>query len=156
MSWQQAVERGVHALGYEMVDAERSAGGLLRVFIDRVTGRTYEAGPGEAVTVDDCERVTRHLQYALDVDGVDYTRLEVSSPGLDRPLTRPAHFQRVQGQTVAIELVEATEGRRRFKGRLLAAGDTHVELDQDGSAVRIAYTEIERSHLVYDPVGGRR
>src|SRR5688572_10494551 len=90
VAWQQAIDRAVGALGYEMVDAERSAGGLLRVTIDRVPGRSYETGPGYAITVEDCERVTRHLLYALDVDGVDYARLEVSSPGLDRPLKKPA------------------------------------------------------------------
>ena len=70
--WQTSVERTVTGLGYELVDVERSAGGLLRVFIDRVPGRTYDTGAGEFVTVDDCERVTRQLQYVLEVDGVDY------------------------------------------------------------------------------------
>ena len=94
ISWQDAIARTVGAMGYELVDAERSAGGLLRVFIDRVAGRSYETGAGEAVTVDDCELVTRQLLYALDVDGVEYARLEVSSPGLDRPLRKPADWQR--------------------------------------------------------------
>ena len=99
MNWQTSVERTVTALGYEVVDCERSSHGLLRVFIDRVPGQVYpgsEAGGegAEFVTVDDCERVTRQLQYALEVDGCDYARLEVSSPGLDRPLKKPADFVR--------------------------------------------------------------
>jgi ribosome maturation factor RimP len=118
MSWQEAVERGVHALGYEMVDVERSAGGLLRVFIDRIAGRTYESGAGDAVTVDDCERVTRHLQYALEVDGVDYARLEVSSPGLDRPLRKPADWQRFAGSQVELTLRAPFQGRKHWRGQL--------------------------------------
>jgi ribosome maturation factor RimP len=118
MSWQEAVERGVHALGYELVDVERSAGGLLRVFIDRIAGRTYESGAGDAVTVDDCERVTRHLQYALEVDGVDYARLEVSSPGLDRPLRKPADWQRFAGSQVELTLRAPFQGRKHWRGQL--------------------------------------
>jgi len=117
-SWQEAVERGVQALGYELVDVERSAGGLLRVFIDRVPGRTYEAGPGDAVTVDDCERVTRHLLYALEVDGVDYARLEVSSPGVDRPLRKPADWQRFAGREVDLTLRSPFQGRKHWRGQL--------------------------------------
>jgi ribosome maturation factor RimP len=120
LSWQQAIDRAVGALGYEMVDAERLAGGLLRVTIDRVPGRSYEAGPGDAVTVEDCERVTRQLQYALDVDGVDYARLEVSSPGLDRPLRKPADWNRFTGSEVDLTLRTPFQGRKRWRGVLQA------------------------------------
>jgi ribosome maturation factor RimP len=120
MSWQEAVERGVQALGYELVDVERSAGGLLRVFIDRVAGCSYDGGPGDAVTVDDCERVTRHLQYALDVDGIDYARLEVSSPGLDRPLRKPADWERFAGSEIDLTLRSAFQGRKHWRGQLQA------------------------------------
>lgn len=118
VSWQQAIDRAVGALGYEMVDAERSAGGLLRVTIDRVPGRSYETGPGDAITVEDCERVTRQLQYALDVDGVDYARLEVSSPGLDRPLRKPADWDRFAGSEVDLTLRTPFQGRKRWRGVL--------------------------------------
>ena len=90
MSWQGAIERTVTGMGYDVVDTERSAGGLLRVYIDRVPGRAYETGAGDAVTVEDCEVVTRQLQYVLEVEAVDYARGEVSSRGLDRPLRKPA------------------------------------------------------------------
>ena len=89
-SWQSAVERTVTGLGYELVDTERSAGGLLRVYIDRVAGDPN----GEFITVDDCEKVTRQLQHVLEVENCVYSRLEVSSPGLDRPLKKPADFAR--------------------------------------------------------------
>jgi len=118
MQWQEAIERTVGAMGYELVDAERSAGGLLRVFIDRVAGRSYDTGEGQAVTVDDCERVTRQLQYALDVDGVEYARLEVSSPGLDRPLRKPADWQRFAGNEVDLTLRAPFQGRKRWRGLL--------------------------------------
>ena len=120
MDWRQAVERTVSALGYDVVDVERSAGGLLRVFIDRIPGRRYASGDGEAVTVDDCEQVTRQLQFALPVDGVDYQRLEVSSPGLDRPLRKPADWQRFAGSEVDLTLRTPFQGRRRWRGRLAA------------------------------------
>ncbi|MCC7459370.1 MAG: ribosome maturation factor RimP [Nitrospira sp.] len=119
-TWQQAIERTVGAMGYELVDVERSALGLLRVFIDRVPGNAYETGAGEAVTVDDCERVTRQLQYALEVDGIDYARLEVSSPGLDRPLRKPADWQRFAGHAVDLTLRAPFQGRKHWRGRLQA------------------------------------
>ena len=118
VSWQQAIGRAVGALGYELVDAERSTGGLLRVTIDRVPGQSYETGPGEAVTVHDCERVTRQLQYALEVDGVDYARLEVSSPGLDRPLKKPSDWDRFAGSEIDLTLRTPFQGRKRWRGVL--------------------------------------
>ena len=153
LSWQQAIERGVQALGYELVDVERSTGGLLRVFIDRVAGRSYEAGPGDAVTVDDCERVTRHLQYALEVDGVDYARLEVSSPGLDRPLRKPADWQRFAGSEVDVTLRAPFQGRRHWRGHLQARdAGWRLVLPRDGSnpteALDFDLNEVREARLV--------
>ena len=105
----------------ELVDVERSAGGLLRVYIDRIPGRAYPTGDHEFVTVEDCEAVTRQLQYVLEVENVDYARLEVSSPGLDRPLKRPEHYARFAGQQVEITLKLPFQGRKRFQGVLHAA-----------------------------------
>ena len=124
MSWQQALERTVTGLGYELVDVERAAGGLLRVTIDRLPGQVYGTGPGEAVVVEDCEIVTRQLQFLLEVEAVDYGRLEVSSPGLDRPLKKPADWQRFIGFEVEVTLVEPFQSRRKWRGELAAgAGD---------------------------------
>jgi ribosome maturation factor RimP len=114
MNLQAIVERAVTALGYDLVEVERSARGLLRVTIDHAHGH----GAGEAVTVDDCEKVTRHLQYVLDVEGLDYQRLEVSSPGLDRPLHGAADYRRFAGQPVQLTLREPFQGRKRFVGTL--------------------------------------
>jgi ribosome maturation factor RimP len=123
MNWQAAVERTVTGMGYELVDVERSAGGLLRAYIDRLPGQAYETGPGEVVTVDDCELVTRQLQYALEVEAVDYARLEVSSPGLDRPLKSVADYQRFAGNEVEVTLREAFQNRKKWRGTLQQRAD---------------------------------
>lgn len=120
MSWQQALERTVTGLGYDLVDVERSAGGLLRVTIDRLPGQAYSTGPGEFVLVEDCEIVTRQLQYVFEVEAVDYDRLEVSSPGLDRPLKKPADWRRFVGAEVEVTLRDAFQGRKKWRGVLLA------------------------------------
>ncbi len=120
MGWQDAVQRTVTGMGYDLVDLERSAGGLLRVTIDRLPGNAYATGPGEFVLVEDCELLTRQLQLLLEVEAVDYARLEVSSPGLDRPLKKPADWQRFCGSEVEITLREAFQGRRKWRGSLLA------------------------------------
>ncbi len=115
--WREAIERTVVGLHYELVDVERAARGLLRVTIDRLPGHAYPV-ESEFVIVEDCELVTRQLQYSLEVDGVDYARLEVSSPGLDRPLKREADFARFAGHAISVTLKEPFEGRKAFKGVL--------------------------------------
>jgi ribosome maturation factor RimP len=129
MALQDIVEQTVAGLGYELVEIERSAGGLLRVTIDQ----KWQPGVAEQfVNVEDCERVTRQLQYALEVEGVDYKRLEVSSPGIDRPLRNAGDFERFAGELVDITLKkpvgEAAEGkvnanRKKFRGTLEKAGE---------------------------------
>jgi ribosome maturation factor RimP len=120
MSWSSAVERTVTGLGFDLVDVERSGGGLLRVTIDRVPGRAYPAGESEFVLVEDCEAVTRQLQYVLEVENADYSRLEVSSPGLDRPLKKLQDFERFVGEQVEITLKQPFQARKKFAGELLA------------------------------------
>ncbi|HKX40060.1 MAG TPA: ribosome maturation factor RimP [Burkholderiaceae bacterium] len=115
MSWQSAVERTVTGMGYELVDTERVGGGLVRVYIDQPAERS-----GAFITVDDCERVTRQLQHVLEVEGCAYERLEVSSPGLDRPLRKAADYVRFAGEQVEITLKEAFKGRKKYRGELHA------------------------------------
>lgn len=162
MNWQTSVERTVTALGYEVVDCERSSHGLLRVFIDRVPGQVYpgtevEGEGAGSVTVDDCERVTRQLQYALEVDGCDYARLEVSSPGLDRPLKKPADFERFADSLVDLTLKQVFQGRKKYRGTLrlaqdLSAGDGRFELVfQDGKEDKVlgfSLEEVREARLV--------
>jgi len=120
---QNIVEQTVTGLGYELVEIERSAGGLLRVTIDL----PWEPGRDQFVNVEDCEKVTRQLQYALEVEGVDYKRLEVSSPGLDRPLRSEKDFERFAGEMVDITLKaplgaaaggQVPANRKKFRGTL--------------------------------------
>ena len=125
MAWQEAVDATVVGMGYDLVEVQRTAGGLLRITIDmpHVVGQ-----PEQTVTVDDCERVTRQLQYLLEVEGVDYQRLEVGSPGIDRLLRGEADLQRFAGELVDITLHEPMgpdtgvfANRRKFRGSLEAA-----------------------------------
>ena len=140
MNWQDAAQRTVAGLNYELVDLERTGGGLLRVFIDRVPGVVYPTGESELVTVDDCEAVTRQLQYVLEVELCDYTRLEVSSPGLDRPLKREADYARFAGAVVALTLKLPLAGRKKFEGVLVAReGGWRLEMAPAvGKAVKAA------------------
>jgi ribosome maturation factor RimP len=118
LGWREAIEKTVTGLHYELVDIERVTRGLLRVTLDRVPGHVYSTGDSEFVLVEDCELVTRQLQYALEVEGLEYTRLEVSSPGLDRPLKREADYARFAGQEIAVTLKVPFNGRKTFKGVL--------------------------------------
>ena len=132
---QQTVETTVAGLGYDLIEIERSAGGLLRVTIDLPwSGPLPEGQPEAFVTVEDCETVTRQLQYALEVENVDYKRLEVSSPGIDRPLRHEKDFERFVGEVIDLTLKapigEAAAGqvaanRKKFRGTLerVAHGD---------------------------------
>jgi ribosome maturation factor RimP len=153
MNWQTAVDRTVTGLGYELVDLERSGRGLLRVFIDRLPGRAYPDG-GESVTVEDCEAVTRQLQYVLEVENFDYERLEVSSPGLDRPLKKPADYARFAGSAIEITLKLPLQGRKKFKGQLEAAAEGgegwRVVFDDGKGAQALDFTldEVREARLV--------
>ena len=123
MALQEIVEQTVAGLGYDLVEIERSAGGLLRITIDLLG-----ASPELFVTVEDCEKVTRQLQFALEVEGAEYKRLEVSSPGIDRPLRHEKDFERFVGHVIDVSLkapigaaaaggqVNAT--RKKFRGTL--------------------------------------
>jgi ribosome maturation factor RimP len=129
---QQTVERTVAGLGYDLVEIERSAGGLLRVTIDLpwngpISDALAPEVPEAYVTVEDCEKVTRQLQFALEVDSIDYKRLEVSSPGIDRPLRNEQDFERFVGEVIDITLKapmgaaaagQVAANRKKFRGTL--------------------------------------
>lgn len=151
MTWQTAVERTVTGLGYELVEMERSARGLLRVFIDRIPGHGYPTGESEMVTVDDCELVTRQLQYVLEVENVSYERLEVSSPGLDRPLKKQADYERFAGSEIELTLKLPLQGRKKFRGMLLAQPDGWRLVFNDGKgdqALDFTLDEVREARLV--------
>jgi ribosome maturation factor RimP len=145
------IDTTVTGLGYELVDIERAPRGLLRVTIDRVPGKTYPSGEGEFITVDDCELVTRQLQYALEVDAIAYERLEVSSPGLDRPLKNEAHFERFAGLQVSITLKQPFQGRKAYKGLLIRAEPGWSLVFDDGKSEQVmgfALDEVREARLV--------
>jgi ribosome maturation factor RimP len=149
--WHTTIERTVTGLDYELVDVERSAAGLLRVFIDRIPGRSYPTGESEFVTVEDCERVTRQLQYVLEVDAVAYERLEVSSPGLDRPLKRPADYERFAGHEVNVTLKVPFKGRKNYRGLLMAGSEgwrLALSGDQAEQALDFQLDEVREARLV--------
>jgi len=135
----------VEGLGYELWELEYSPGrgaGFLRLYIDAPDG----------ITLDDCERVSRAVSEVLDAQDPipgQYT-LEVSSPGVERPLSGPAQFARYLGETVFVELALPLEGRRRFKGALVAADAATVEVDVDGRRWVLPVAAIRKAHLAPD------
>jgi ribosome maturation factor RimP len=127
-------------LGYELVDVETSRGGLLRVFIDSPRG----------ITVEDCARVSNHLSRALPAEGIEYERLEVSSPGLDRPLKRVEDYVRFAGQKASVRLKLPRDGRRRFEGTLAGVEGDAIVLEVEGERVSFAFGDVDRARLVPD------
>jgi ribosome maturation factor RimP len=151
----QLVESTAIGLGYALVDVEFGPRGRwLRVFIDRpppgggVDRPVGEAAEAGGVTLDDCQRMTRQLQRVLEVEGVDYDRLEVSSPGLDRVLKKPADFRRFSGATAEVRMRVPLDGRRRFVGIVRAASDAGVDLEVDGVVLSLAYVNMDKARLV--------
>jgi ribosome maturation factor RimP len=133
------LERTLPGLGYELVDVERSNHGkLLRVFIDKPEG----------ISVDDCALVSNHLSHLLQVEGVDYDRLEVSSPGLDRPLRQLKDFQRFAGEKASVRMNMALEGQRNFVGILRGADTETVKLEVDGKLVSLELADIRKARLI--------
>ncbi|MDP2416880.1 MAG: ribosome maturation factor RimP [Hydrogenophaga sp.] len=134
MAWQETVEQTVTGLGFDLVELERSGSGLLRVTIDWPWQPPHagEATPSERfVTVEDCEKITRQLQYLLEVEGLEYSRLEVGSPGIDRPLKSETDYVRFEGHVVDITLKapigvtgsDVSANRKKFRGALERADD---------------------------------
>lgn len=119
---QAIIERTVAGMGYEPVDVEHAQQGLLRVYID-------STGGSGGITIEDCEQVSRQLSHVLTVENVEYSRLEVSSPGLDRPLKKPADFERFAGERITVRLRAPLEGRRNFEGVLTVEPDSRFGLE---------------------------
>ena len=142
----QVVESATADLGFELIDLGRTPGGVVRVFIDALNHDVL-------VTVDDCEAVSRHLVHALPVEGFDFQRLEVSSPGMDRPLTKHAHYVRFAGETVKLRLRLPLEGRRNFEGVLQVSDDGALSLEYEGKGgamlqLNFEVSDVERARLV--------
>ena len=139
MNLGELLERTLPPMGYELVDWEMSPKGrLVRVFIDKPKG----------VDVEDCARVSRHLTRLFAVENVDFDRLEVSSPGLDRPLKKPADFVRFVGEEAEIRLSNPIENARRMKGILSGLEDNAVLVLTAQGMRTIPLGDIDRARLV--------
>ena len=137
------IKPAVEALGYELVGVEYRRGrkrALLRVYIDKPDG----------ITLDDCARASHQVSGVLDVEDpiVERYDLEVSSPGLDRPLFEPEHFERFAGQRVRVRMSPPVDGRRKFTGMLLGFEDGQVRVDEDGIERRVPLESVSAARLV--------
>lgn len=138
------IEQAVTGLGYELVDFETSPRArLLRVFIDRPA-----ADLRSAVTVDDCAAVSHHLTHLFTVENIDYDRLEVSSPGMDRPLKKSGDFARFAGQDVQLKLRIPEGTQRNFSGTLLGCDGQRVRINTEGGEREFALDNIDKARLV--------
>jgi len=130
-------------MGFELVDWElQPRARLVRVFIDKPDGSATK------VSVEDCARVSNHLTHLFTVENVDYDRLEVSSPGLDRPLKKLGDFARFAGEEAQLHLHDLTDGARRLKGVLRGVDGDNVLLETDKGARTIPIGAIDKARLV--------
>lgn len=137
---------GAETLGLELVAVELSGGdvSIVRIYIDTPNG----------ITVDDCTKASRQFSAILDVEDPISSQyiLEVSSPGMDRPLAKPLHFKAIVGQNVKIKMATLVDGRRRFTGELIEATDEFAVVEVDGEQSELPYSDMDRARLipVYD------
>jgi ribosome maturation factor RimP len=159
VAFKEIVEQTVVGLGYDLVEIERSAGGLLRITIDLpwVPPTDGVVQPEQFVTVEDCEKVTRQLQFALEVDAVEYRRLEVSSPGIDRPLRNQQDFLRFAGQVIDVTLKapmgaaaagQVSANRKKFRGVLER---TEAVTGADGTVAEAGWQIVWRDEPTVKP-----
>ena len=135
----EILERTLPPMGYELVDWDSSPrSGVVRVFIDKPKG----------VDVEDCARVSNHLTHLFAVEQIAYDRLEVSSPGLDRPLKKAEDFDRFAGEEVKLTLRDAIDNARRMKGVLRGVEGESVLLDTEAGRRTIALANIDKARLV--------
>jgi len=139
MDLQGLLENTLAGLGYELVDMERSPkGALLRIFIDKPGG----------ITVENCALVSNHLSRVFTVENVAYDRLEVSSPGLDRPLRKAEDFVRFSGQKAKLKLRVALEGQRNFVGVIRECEAGKVGIEVDGRVLSVDLGNVDKARLM--------
>lgn len=131
------LETVLSGFGYELVMLERAGRGLLRIFIDKPDG----------VTIDDCVKVSNHLTHLFTVENIDYDRLEVSSPGVDRPLTKPQDYERFAGEQVTLKLRVPMENRRRLVGQLIGLEADQIRLLVDGAEIKVDLRNVDSTRL---------
>ncbi|OHC84735.1 MAG: ribosome maturation factor RimP [Sideroxydans sp. RIFOXYD2_FULL_59_7] len=132
------VETTLSGMGYELVDLELSGRGMMRVFMDKPEG----------ISVEDCERVSNQLVRLFTVEGVEYERLEISSPGLDRVVKKEADFVRFKGQKAKFKLRLPVNGSKQLVGIIGELKDGVLQLDMAGSSVEIELSNVDKARLV--------
>jgi len=132
------VEMTLAGLGFELVDLEVSGRGLMRVLMDKPDG----------ITLEDCELVSNQLTRLFMVEGVTFERLEVSSPGLDRPIKKEADFVRFSGSKAQLKLRMPMAGRKNFVGVIGALENGVLQLEVDGKQVAIELSNVDKARLV--------
>lgn len=139
MDLQQILETTLPGMGYELVDVELTAQGILRVFIDKEGG----------ITVEDCATVSNHLSRVFMVEDVDYKHLEISSPGLDRPLKKAADFVRFTGSMVKLKTRLPVDGQKNFIGRIESFDEAvqTIVLGFDGKTAQIELSNVDKARI---------
>jgi len=148
----ELIEKTVSGLGYELVDVERAERGLLRVYIDFTAADAEEKGP---ITVEDCATVSHQLSHVLTVENVNYERLEISSPGLDRPVRKLEDFVRFAGYQMIVKLRTAmpdTNNRKSFEGVLQEPRGDKLSLEFEGTdgpaLLEFTLADVDKARLV--------
>ena len=142
MKLQQILEQTIPGLGFELVDIEITPAKIIRVFIDKEGG----------LSVEDCADVSNHLSRLFVVEEIDYNRLEISSPGLERPLKKIEDYQRFVGRLAKIKTNELFDGLKVFQGRIIAVEGTVINLElEDKQIFKVDFASISRGRLIFEP-----
>ncbi|RJX32872.1 MAG: ribosome maturation factor RimP [Oxalobacter sp.] len=151
MQLQALIEKTVSGLGYELVDLERAGRGLLRVYIDFPPEEAVKA----SIAVSDCEKVSHQLSHVLTVENVNYDRLEISSPGLDRPLKKLSDYVRFAGREATVKLrtpIPGTSNRKSYQGILHEPEGDNLRLEFEGkegaAMLEFVLADVDKARLV--------
>ena len=139
MALEELLESTLQGLGYELIEVERLAHNkLLRIFVDKEGG----------INIDDCVAISNHLSRLFAVENIDFGRLEVSSPGLDRPLRKEADFLRFNGETVKLKLRVPIQGQRNFVGVLRETNNGIIKIEVEGKLLDLELSNLGKARLV--------
>ncbi|WP_041360309.1 ribosome maturation factor RimP [Nitrosomonas sp. Is79A3] len=139
MALEELLESTLQGMGYELIEVERLAHNkLLRIFVDKEGG----------INIDDCVAISNHLSRLFAVENIDYGRMEVSSPGLNRPLRKEADFLRYNGETVKLKLRVPIEGQRNFVGVLRETNNGIIKIEVEGKLLDLELSNLGKARLV--------
>ncbi len=139
MALEELLESTLQGMGYELIEVERLAHNkLLRIFVDKEGG----------INIDDCVTISNHLSLLFAVENIDFGRLEVSSPGLDRPLRKEADFLRFNGETVKLKLRVPVQGQRNFVGVLRETNNGLIKIEVEGKLLDLELSNLGKARLV--------